>query len=85
MTLLFETVINNYPIIHRLHTQGDPAAAQTYKLRLLCLYMSESLTLSQQSAATTSLLLSKTDWKDIQVSGKISAAAVQGPSISDYA
>ena len=47
--------------------------------------MSESLTMSQQSAASTSLLLSKTDFRDITMTGKVKQGQQAGPSISDYA
>ena len=62
-------------------------AGQTiaYRLRVLCIYMSESLTMSQQSAASTSLLLSKTDFRDITMTGKVKQGQQAGPSISDYA
>ena len=59
--------------------------AITYRLRVLCIYMSESLTMSQQSAASTSLLLSKTDFRDITMTGKVKQGQQAGPSISDYA
>jgi hypothetical protein len=63
----------------------DQAAAGQYTLRILALYASEALSLSQQSATVSSLLLSKSDYRDLAVVGKAKAAeAAQGPSISDY-
>ena len=61
---------------------ADPAAEQNYTLRILAGYMAESLTLSQQSASVTSLLLSRSDWSGVSMTSK--AAEDSGPSIQDY-
>ena len=58
--------------------------ATRYTLRVNCLYMSESLTMSQQSSSATSLLLSKTDFRDIAMRGKGKAQTVEKASISEY-
>ena len=60
----------------------NQAAVQNYTLRILAGYMSEALTLSQQSASISSLLLSRSDWAGVAVGS--SASAESGPSISDY-
>ena len=65
--------------------KGDPAVATGYTMRVLAIFCAEALTLSQQSAATTSLLLSATDFASIKMTGKAKEADEPVASISDYA
>ena len=61
----------------------DPLLLQpavTYDLRVTFLYMSESLTLSQNAAAVNSLLLSKQDLNDVSL-----VAAADTTSLAQYA
>lgn len=63
---------------------GDAAAASGIRLRVLSIYTSEALSLSSQSASVTSLLLSKTDYRDIVAGSRPKEPAAAGPSIADY-
>ena len=64
---------------------GDAAAAQFIRLSVLSIYTSEALTLSSQSASVTSLLMSKTDYRDIVAGTRAKEPVESGPSIADYA
>ena len=82
---VYEPMSISIAVQAKKNINDDQAAQGQYTLRILALYASEALSLSQQSATVSSLLLSKSDYRDLAVVGKAKAAeAAQGPSISDY-